>query len=335
MKGENNLKIVAIGGGTGLPTIVEGLIKYTDDLTMIVTVTDSGRSSGILRKELEVLPPGDIRNCLIALSNSDKLMKDLFQYRFDNGSLNGHNFGNLFIAALTKLTGSFEKGLEEAAKILKLKGKVLPSTFDDVHICAELEDGRIIEEENNIIDRDNEDVHLRSPIKRVFLKPEAKANNAALQEIREADLIILCPGSLFTSVISNLLVKGISKAINESRAKKVYLCNIMTQVSQTHEYKTSDHVRNIIKYLEGDLDYVLLNTKMPDERLIDAYRLENAEIVENDLEELDNMGVKILSGDFLDEFSEKKLLWEKKDLLRHDPDKIARVLVGLVDGSPS
>ena len=335
MKGENNLKVVAIGGGTGLPTIVEGLIKYTDDLTMIVTVTDSGRSSGILRKELEVLPPGDIRNCLIALSNSDKLMKDLFQYRFDNGSLNGHNFGNLFIAALTKLTGSFEKGLEEAAKILKLKGKVLPSTFDDVHICAELEDGRIIEEENNIIDRDNEDVHLRSPIKRVFLKPEAKANNAALQEIREADLIILCPGSLFTSVISNLLVKGISKAINESRAKKVYLCNIMTQVSQTHEYKTSDHVRNIIKYLEGDLDYVLLNTKMPDERLIDAYRLENAEIVENDLEELDNMGVKILSGDFLDEFSEKKLLWEKKDLLRHDPDKIARVLVGLVDGSPS
>ena len=180
------MKIVAIGGGTGLPTIVEGLRAYTDDITMIVTVTDSGRSSGILRKELAVLPPGDIRNCLLSLSNSEKLLADLFQYRFENGSLEGHNFGNLFLAALTKLTGSFEQAIAETSKLLQLKGKVMPSTFDNIHICAELQDGTIIEEENNIIDRKNAFVHLRSPIKHVFLKPEAHAHSAALEEIKNA-----------------------------------------------------------------------------------------------------------------------------------------------------
>jgi len=328
---KKKLKIVAIGGGTGLPTIIEGLRKYTDDLTMIVTVTDSGRSSGILRKELDVLPPGDIRNCLISLTNSDKLMSDLFQYRFDNGSLNGHNFGNLFIAALTKLTGSFEQAISETAKILKLKGKVLPSTFDNVHVCAELEDGTIIEEENNIIDRHNNYVHLRSKIKRIFLKPSAKASEKSLKEIEGADLIVLCPGSLYTSVITNLLVEGITNSINKSKAKKVYVCNIMTQVSQTHEYKASDHVKNILGYLNGILDFVILNNEKPNKDLLDSYKLENAYLVENDIDEVEKLGVKIINEDFLDNVNDKKLLWEKKYLLRHNPDKIAKVLVGLMD----
>ncbi len=328
---KKKLKIVIIGGGTALPTIVEGLRKYTDDLTMIVTVTDSGRSSGKLRKELNVLPPGDIRNCLISLSNSDKLMKDLFQYRFDNGSLEGHSFGNLFIAALTKLTGSFEKGIEEVSKILKLKGKVLPSTFDNVHICAELENGLLIEEEDNIIDRHNDEVHLRSKIKRVFLNPSAKANEKALKAISEADLIILGPGSLYTSVITNLLVGGIADAVNVSKAKKVYVCNIMSQVSQTHEYKASDHVGKILDYLNGKLDFVILNNGRPDQDLINSYAKENAYLVENDFQEVKELGVRVLVGNLLDDVSEKKLLWEKKDLLRHNPGKIAWVLAGLVD----
>jgi len=327
---KNKPRIVAIGGGTGLPLIIEGLRKYTDDLTMIVTVTDSGRSSGILRKELNVLPPGDIRNCLISLSNSEKLMSDLFQYRFDNRSLNGHSFGNLFIAALTKLTGSFEKGIEEAAKILKLKGKVLPSTFDNVHVCAELEDGKLIEEEDNIIDRHNDNVHLRSPIKRIFLKPSARANEKILKEIENADLIVLCPGSLFTSVITNLLVDGVASSINKSKAKKVYVCNIMTQVSQTYNYKASDHVKKILDYLNGKLDIVVLNREKPGQDLLDSYKLENAYFVESDIEEIERMGIKVVCDDLLDNVSEKKLLWEKKNLLRHDPDKIAEVLVGLV-----
>jgi len=324
------LKIVAIGGGTGLPTIVEGLRKYTDDLTMIVTVTDSGRSSGMLRKELDVLPPGDIRNCLIALSNSDKLMKDLFQYRFDNGSLEGHNFGNLFIAALTKLTGSFELAVEKASRILKLKGKVLPSTFDDVNLCAELEDGKIIEEEDNIIDRHNDNVYLRSKIKKVFLRPSACANEKALTALSKADLIVLCPGSLFTSVIPNLLVDGMLEAINESKAKKVYVCNIMTQVSQTYDYKASNHVGKILDYLDGELDFVILNNENPGQDLLDSYANENAYLVENDIEEVKKLGINVIEGNFLDDVGEKKLLWEKKDLLRHNPDKIAEVLVGLV-----
>jgi len=323
-------KIVAIGGGTGLPTIMEGLREYTDNLTMIVTVTDSGRSSGMLRDDLNVLPPGDLRNCLISLSNSDKLMKELFQYRFDNGSLNGHNFGNLFIAALTKITGSFERAIIEAGKILKLKGKVLPSTFDNIHVCAELENGEIIEQENNIIDRNNLEVHLRSPIKRIFLKPSAKANEKALIEIKNADLIVLCPGSLYTSVITNLLVDGMAEAINESKAKKVYVSNIMTQVSQTYNYKLSDHVKKIIKYLDGKLDYVISNNKMPPKDLLDSYKKENAQIVENDIFEIDKLGVSLISKNFLDDVNEKKILWEKKDLLRHNPQKIAKELINLV-----
>ena len=257
-------------------------------------------------------------------------MCDLFQYRFNNGSLKGHSFGNLFIAALTKLTGSFEKGIEEASKILKLKGKVLPSAFENTNICAELEDGSIIEEENNIVDRHNENVHLRSPIKQVYLKPEVNANEKAIKEIEEADLIVLCPGSLFTSIITNLLVKGIPEAINKSKAKKVYICNIMSQQCQTHDYKASDHLKQIIKYLKGTLDYIVLNTKKPDEKLIEVYKKENAGLIENDIEEIEKIGCKIIAEDLLDKSAEKKMLWEKKDLLRHDSDKTAEILIGLL-----
>jgi len=323
-------KIVTIGGGTGTSPILEGLKKHTDNITTIVTVTDSGRSTGMLRKDLDMPAPGDTRNCLLALANSEELLYDLFQYRFENGNLEGYSFGNLFIAALTKLTGSFEKAIEEASKILKLKGRVIPSTFDNINICAELEDGNILEEEDKIIDRHNPYVHLRPKIKRVFHNPESKPNEKAIKEIEEADLIILSPGSLFTSIISNLIVKGISEAINRSKAKKVYICNIMTQVSQTYKFKASDHVKKILEYLQGNIDYVILNTAKPEQRLIEAYEKENAFLVENDFEELNKLGIKVITEEVLDKTAEKKLLWEKKDLLRHDADKIAEVLIKLI-----
>ncbi|MBD3253424.1 uridine diphosphate-N-acetylglucosamine-binding protein YvcK, partial [Candidatus Pacearchaeota archaeon] len=333
LKERKTPKIVTIGGGTGTSPILEGLKKHIDDITTVVTVTDTGRSTGKLRKELNILAPGDTRNCLIALANSEEFMCDLFQYRFENGTLEGYSFGNLLIAALTKLTGSFEKAIEEASRILKLKGKVLPSTFDNINICAELDDGNILEEEDKIIDRHNEYVHLRPRIKKVFHKPEAKANKKAIEKIKNADLIVLCPGSLYTSIISNLLVLGIPEAINNSPAKKVYICNIMTQQSQTPYYKASDHVKELMKYLKSKPDFVIINTKQPNEKLIEAYKKENAGLVENDSEEIEKLGIRVIAENVLDETAEKKMLWEKKDLLRHDPDKTAEVLMRLINQS--
>lgn len=327
---KRGLKIVAIGGGTGLPTIIRGLRKYTEDLTMVVGVTDSGRSSGILRREMNILPPGDLRNCLIALSNSEKLMSDLFLYRFENESLKGHSLGNLLIAALTKITGDFEQAIEKASEILELKGRVLPSTLDNIHLCAKLYNDTIIEEEDNLIDRDNSEVYLRSPIKEVFLKPLAKANKKVIEEILQADLIVLCPGSLFTSLITNLLVEGISEAIKESPAKKVYICNLMSQVSQTYGYKASDHVKQIIKYLGIAPDYVILNTKKPDDNLIEPYKKEKAHMIEADFEEIEKLGIKIIGEDLLEDTDKKESLWNKKYLLRHNPDKTAELLISLI-----
>ncbi len=326
----DKLKVVLIGGGTGTSSILEGMKKYTDDITVVVNVTDTGRSSGLIRKDFNILAPGDARNCLIALSNSEQLLCDLFQYRFKNGGLEGHSFGNLFIVALADLTGSFENAIEEVSKILELKGRVLPSTFDNINICAELEDGTLLKEENTIIDRENNEVYNRSPIRKVFHNPIAKANEKALKAIEEADLIVLSPGSLYTSIISNLLVEGIPEAIGRSRGKKVYVCNIMSQVSQTYGYKASDHIDKIKEYLKCDLDFVILNNKSPNEDLIESYKMENAHLIENDIDKIENSGISVIAEDFLDNVKEKKILWEKKNLLRHDPDKISEVLVGLV-----
>lgn len=320
------MKIVAIGGGTGLPLLLEGLKKYTEDLTAIVTVTDSGRSSGMIREEFNILPPGDIRNCLIALSDSERLLQDLFQYRFMDGKLKGQAFGNLFIAALSKLTGSFERSIKETAKILKLKGKVLPSTLHNIHLCAELEDGSMIKKESNIIKFD------KPRIKRVFLEPEAETTGEVAEAILSANIITLGPGSLFTSVISNLLVSGISEAIKDSNAKKIYICNIATQPGQTDGYKASDHVKKIIEYMKCKPDFVILNGKMPEKNVLKLYEKENSFLVENDIEEIRKMGIGVVVEDVIDLRRKKEILWEKKDLLRHDPDKLATTIMNIFRG---
>ena len=320
-KTHDNLKILAIGGGTGLPIALEGLKTYSENLTAIVTVTDSGRSSGVIREQYGILPPGDVRNCLVALSETEEQEKDLyqlFQYRFNKGSLNGMSLGNLLMAALTDITGSFDQAIKKASKILTIKGRVLPSTLTSTHICAELKDGSVVEEEFNVRSPQ------KAPIERVFLKSnDVECPPDAISEIEKADIIVIGPGSLYTSVISNLLVGGIKDALQRTKAVKIYLCNIVTQPGQTDNYTASDHIKAIIKYLgEGILDYVLVNNNFPRKEIIEKYRKEDADIVALD-ENLEKNNVAIEVTDLIENIEQKRVLWEKQDLIRHDPEKLA------------
>ena len=320
-KTHDNLKILAIGGGTGLPIALEGLKTYSENLTAIVTVTDSGRSSGVIREQYGILPPGDVRNCLVALSQTEEQEKDLyqlFQYRFNKGSLNGMSLGNLLMAALTDITGSFDQAIKKASRILTIKGKVLPSTLTSTHICAELKDGSVIEEEFNVR------APRKAPIEKVFLKSnDVECPPEAISEIEKADIIVIGPGSLYTSVISNLLVGGIKDALQSTKAVKIYLCNIVTQPGQTDNYTASDHIKAVIKYLgEGILDYVLVNNNFPREEIIEKYRKEDADIVVLD-ENLEKNNVAIEVTDLIENIEQKRVLWEKQDLIRHDPEKLA------------
>ncbi len=320
-KTHDNLKILAIGGGTGLPIALEGLKTYSENLTAIVTVTDSGRSSGVIREQYGILPPGDVRNCLVALSETEEQEKDLyqlFQYRFNKGSLNGMSLGNLLMAALTDITGSFDQAIKKASKILTIKGRVLPSTLTSTHICAELKDGSVVEEEFNVR------APRKAAIERVFLKSnDVECPPDAISEIEKADIIVIGPGSLYTSVISNLLVGGIKDALQRTKAVKIYLCNIVTQPGQTDNYTASDHIKAIIKYLgEGILDYALVNNNFPREEIIEKYRKEGADIVALD-EDLEKSNVAIEVTDLIENIEQKRVLWEKQDLIRHDPEKLA------------
>lgn len=320
-KTPDRLKILAIGGGTGLPIMLEGSKTYSKNLTAVVTVTDSGRSSGVLREEFGILPPGDARNCLVALSETEEQERELyqlFQYRFNRGSLEGMSLGNLLMTALTDITGSFEQAIKKASKILHIRGKVLPSTLANTHICAELEDNTYIEEEFNVR------ALGKSPIKNVFLKSnDVPPFSEAVEEIQKADIIVIGPGSLYTSLITNLLVIGIRNAIRNSKATKIYVCNIVTQPGQTDHYKVSDHIKAVTKYLgEGVLDYVIVNNNIPRNDIIDRYQKEGAEVVLMD-EGVYNLNVNVKKSDLVEDFSQKRVLWEKQDLLRHDPDKLA------------
>ncbi len=320
-KTPDKLKILAIGGGTGLPIMLEGSKTYSKNLTAVVTVTDSGRSSGVLREEFGILPPGDARNCLVALSETEEQERELyqlFQYRFNRGSLEGMSLGNLLMAALTDITGSFEQAIKKVSKILHIRGKVLPSTLANTHICAELEDNTYVEEEFNVR------ALGKPPIKNVFLKSnDVPPFSEAVEEIQKADIIVIGPGSLYTSLITNLLVVGIRNAIRNSKATKIYVCNIVTQPGQTDHYKVSDHIKAVTKYLgEGVLDYVIVNNNIPRNDIIDRYQKEGAEVVLMD-EGVYNLNINVKKSDLVEDLNQKRVLWEKQDLLRHDPDKLA------------
>jgi len=330
---ETSLKVVAIGGGTGLPLVIEALKPYTRRITAIVTVTDSGRSSGTLRKEFGIPAPGDLRNCLIALSESEKLMLDLFNYRFKGRMLKDLNFGNLFIVALSKTTGSFKNAVKVAGKILAIRGRVLPSTLKSVHVCAELSDGTLFTNEDALIQRNKSPKELaqRPPIKNVFLKPgDAAILPEAKKAILEADLVVIGPGSIFTSVITNLLVKGMKQALKKSRAKKVYIANVMTQVNQTHGFKLSDHIKAVEKYLgKGVLDFVVFNNRKPSRKILQKYLAEQSFFVENDVSRK-NGRPKLVGEPIVENAKPSRKKATKQQLLRHDSKKLGKTLIGLV-----
>jgi uncharacterized cofD-like protein len=305
-------RIVAVGGGTGLPVLLRGLKKYTSNITAIVTAADDGGSSGRLRGEFGILPPGDIRNCLAALAETEMLMEKLFQYRFGQGDgLAGHCLGNLLITALVDITGDFQTAIKETSHVLKVRGQVLPSTLDQVTLNAELADGSHVFGQSRISKVD-------APIKSVFLTPAiCKAVPEAVTAIEQADMILLGPGSLFTSVIPNLLVPDISAAVNQSHAVKCYICNIMTQPGETTNFKASDHLNAIYTYTGVKrVDYILVNNKSVDKVKSEKYALEGARSVIVDQYTLQKMGVRVLGGDFLNE----------QELVRHDSQKLARFI---------
>lgn len=308
--------IVAIGGGTGLSTLLRGIKEYTTNITAIVTVTDDGGSSGRLRTEMGILPPGDIRNCLVALADKEPPMEQLFQYRFKgNTDLNGHNFGNLLIAALTDLFGDFEVAVKESSKVLAIRGRVLPSTLSDVTIWAEMSDGSTVRGETNIASHE-------LPIKRVFIEPPScRPLPEAIEAIRTADAIVLGPGSLYTSVIPNLLVKELTEAIRRARAPKIYVCNVMTQKGETDNYTVCDHVNAVLEHSYPDLiDFCIVNDTPVSEHLIAKYRSMSQEPVKDDSDALAEKGIRVLRAPVVSE----------THLVRHDSQKLAEVLIQLL-----
>jgi len=313
----NNMqRIVVIGGGTGTYTVLRGLKNHDVDLTAIVSMMDSGGSTGRLRDEFGFLPQGDIRRCLIALSPDTSMLRKLFEYRFNKGKgLNGHSLGNLFLTALRDITGTEEKAIQEAARILNIKGRVLPITTTNCQLGAILENNQVVVGETNI-DIPKHDPKLR--IKKLFLIPKPRAYREAVKAIIKADKLIIGPGDLYTSILPNLIITGIRKAINKSKAKKIYVCNIMTKHGETTGFKANDFVNEVQKYLgEGVLNYIICNNKKPSKTLLKEYKKERAEFVEPNLKS--NKKFKVIRTDLLDDIH----------LARHNPEKLARTIMKL------
>lgn len=315
-------RIVAIGGGTGLSSLLRGLKQLTTNITAVVTVMDSGGSSGKLRQELNILPPGDIRNCLIALAEDESRISQLFNHRFQEGALQGHSLGNLVIAGLKEMTGSFDKAIEEMSTLLNTRGQVLPATLVDAQLMAELWDGRIVRGESEI-------PKAGGQIRKIWLSPEnVSAYPKALDEIRRADLIILGPGSLFTSIIPNLLVLGVREAIERSSAKKFYIMNLMTQPGETDNFTARDHVRALSDYLDiRVLDVIVVNRQPVPPELLAQYAQEGAVPVVDDLSEPNEWGIQIVRADLLDIVTLPR--WPsvtQAPTVKHSPKELARVI---------
>jgi uncharacterized cofD-like protein/HAD superfamily hydrolase (TIGR01549 family) len=317
--------IVCLGGGTGQSEILRGLKKYDCNITAIVAVTDSGRSTGVIRNNFNTIAPGDIRNCITALSDSEELIKELFQYRFEKGiELQGMSFGNLFLTAMSKVKGDMFSAIKETSKILKIKGKVLPSTLYNTHICAELEDGSIVKEELNVRKKN------KSKIKKIFLKDkDVNSPKEVIKAIEKADIITIGPGSLYTSVLVHFLIPNLKKAFVESKAKKIFVCNLVTQAGQTDNYNIKDHIDEIIKYA-GKIDYVILNNKNPNKEIMKEYEKEGGFLLnKNGLEKKEiYKGIKLIHEDIIKK-EEKKEEWNKVSSIRHDPEKTTKIIMDL------
>ena len=312
-------KVVVIGGGTVVFTVLSGLKEYDYELAAIVTMADDGGSTGVLREEFGILPPGDVRRALVALSYSDnKMLSELFNYRFDeNSSLRGHSLGNLLLTALEKITGNLREALKEAVDILNVKGEVIPVTLSKTKLHADLEDGTKIEGESNI-DIPKHDARLK--IKKVYLSPEVEANEDATRAIKNADFVILGPGDLYTSIIPNLLVEGIVPALKKTKAKIIYITNIMTKYGGTNNFAASDFVKVMESYLgKKIIDYVVVNVEKMAGRVLQRYKQENVDYVDYDSDNFNNH-FKTITGRFL----------RAGQFLRHDEEKLARTLAKII-----
>jgi len=312
-KGPN---VTVVGGGHGLSVLLRGIKAATSNVTAVVTVADDGGSSGRLREEFGIIPPGDLRNCLVALADTEPLMEKLFQYRFKGESeLAGHSFGNLFIAAMNEVTGDMEQALRESSKVLAVKGQVLPASKDHVRLDAIMEDGTVVEGESQI-----PEVHKK--IHRVRLFPEqVQPVQSALDALTNADAIILGPGSLYTSIMPNLLVDGVAEAIRKSKAIKIYICNVMSQPGETDGYTASMHAKAIIDHGgKGIIDYMLVNDSPISPEMQDYYAAKGAYPVEVDEDAINALGVGFVKADIINE----------KELIRHDPDKLSKAVMNMV-----
>jgi len=309
--------VVCIGGGTGLSTLLRGLKRITRNITAIVTVSDDGGGSGILRDELGMPPPGDIRNCMQALSNAEPTIEKLMDYRFDSGSLNGQSFGNLFLAAINGISDSFDKAVEKMGEVLSITGRVLPVTIDDIHLWAFFEDGSMVVGESKIAAAKNE---RHSRIKRVEIAPpDANVLPECVRAIEEADLIIFGPGSLYTSIIPNLLVGGIVDAVLNSDALKIYICNVMTQPGETDDYSVSEHIKELFDHAGGKLfEYGLFNNKPVPQDILDRYKDDGAKQIYLDTDMIRELGVEIINAPVTE---------NNTTLIRHDPNKLAREIL--------
>lgn len=317
-------KVVVIGGGTGVSILLRGLKKFTSNITAIITVADDGGGSGVLREDLGMLPPGDIRSCILALANTEPSMERLLQYRFDEGKLKGQNIGNLFIAAMNEIYGSFELAVKETCNVLAVTGKVLPMTLENVKLCAVLENGQVVQGESNIPKAVQK---IKSKIDYVYMEPKMSYPlEETVESIEEADVIVLGPGSLYTSVIPNLLVNNIVDEIYESKGVKIYIPNVMTQPGETDEYSVLDHVEAILKHSREDLlDYIIINKEtIPDETL-EKYSEDGAKPVlinEEEEEILKSKSINLLKSNLID---------IKKNYIRHDNIKLSKIIVELAE----
>ena len=310
-------KVVVIGGGTGLSVMLRGLKAKTYNLTAVVTVADDGGSTGRIRQDLDIIAPGDLRNCLVALADKEGLMEKLFAHRFGgSGNLTGHSFGNLFIAALIEVLGDVEEAMDATSKVLRVRGKVIPSSAEKLRLNAEMTDGRIVEGESQI-------PHAHGKIKRVFTTPEyPKAIQSAVDAIKEADAIVLGPGSLYTSIMPNLCVPDIVQAVRTSKAPKIYICNVMTQPGETDDYTVSDHIKAINRQAGGKvIDFVIANNGDVDPAVLQHYVAHGSHPVMIDKKEVGQTGATLILSNLIN----------KENSATHDTKKLANVLFDLIN----
>lgn len=319
----SSYKVVVIGGGTGLSVILRGIKKVTSNITAVVTVTDDGGGSGKLREDLGMLPPGDIRNCILSLANTEPVMEEVLQYRFTEGSLKGQSFGNLLIAAMNGISDTFEEAVTKVNDIVAVTGKVLPVTLDNVTLCAEFKNKKIVKGETNIA---NKSIEMQEDISRVFIEPkDAKPLQDVIDALLEADVIVFGPGSLYTSIIPNLLINGVSEAIIKSKAVKVYINNIMTQPGETDGYSVSDHIDAINKHInEKIINYVIVNNEEIPQNILEKYIEDGSKpiiVTKKDRKKLKKEQIEILESPLID---------IKHNYIRHDALKIAKTISEIV-----